>query len=194
MGLETSFKNALSKEPGIITELVRLGYKVDEDLKYLASGAYAHAFLINDKYVIKFTREEYDYNNWEVLVGAKTKHLAKTLYVGELTHLTAPERSPYMIVQKYYKKKVPIIGNGKQIISSFNSLVYKYGFSKPFNMLFDKLCETHGSADYSDKPLFKQLYSAYKELNEYGLFVDDLDIHFENIRYDDKGVLKIIDF
>lgn len=211
MALEDKYKSLISNEPKwlsrtknknfdrkslqhVIQVLQKHGFNVDKNIKYLAKGGYSTVFVVDNKYVLKFTNEDLDIKEWTKLIGHDIPNVAKclgVLFVGEYIH-----NYTHIIIQPYY----PFEYIGSDYLLAFDSdvsgVIYA-NLNVPFGIIWTDVLRRHridldNPKLKATRNLFRQMYDGMHSLHRKGL--DPEDIHSGNIRFDSEGVLKIIDF
>jgi serine/threonine protein kinase len=205
-----SLNNLYNKEPEIIEFLKSNNHKVNK-IEYLASGYYADVYNVDNKFVLKFSRNEDDDYNWKKLIGKNFKHVAKCLAVYNkrtmnpiLKHklFDLEDRNRSLIIQRYYPKDInDILSEGTVGVVRFIFREFVDNIVRWKHFEFEKAL-TYGIGDYKNKfeptqyqlyiKMMNQLYIGVKELMAHGL--SPTDLHSENVRFDKSGNLKIVDF
>ena len=195
----------------IMTMLKNAGYDVKVGIKYVGSGVSSNVFVIDNKYVLKFTNNGHVARQWQPLVNHKNPNVAKCIAV--INTFDIMNNVKYIIVQKYYEKSFehmnfPLIDYSfidytSDLINDMDS------FDDVWYKLVNAGYTNHGKfqSEYFDEdvrnkendPEMKLIRKLVKELTngQHYLLSNGLkpyDIHGDNVRFDSKGTLKIIDF
>jgi hypothetical protein len=195
-----------------IIEFLKTKKKSVEKIEYLGEGAHAEVYVVDRKYVLKFTRNEEDYRDWSRIVGKNFKHVAKCLGAFDLKKLkinnlglnvigVAENVKTYLIIQLFYPHDYSLY-NISSIERVINYVADSANWDKrePFSYHMERLIYNLGvnGMDFKDLDkdiiykVSKQLFLGVRELHT--LNIMSWDIHKFNIRFDKDKNLKIIDF
>jgi hypothetical protein len=179
----------------VLLVLQKHGFNVEKKLKYLNAGASSTVFIVDNKYVLKFTNEDSDVDNWTELIGHDIPNVADcigVLYVGDYI-----KNYTHIIIQPYYPNEYNYYDNIFNFEIDVSEKILA-NLALPFNILWKDVVRYHDLAldnpkFKASKNLFRQLYDGMNALY-YKKGIIAHDVHSDNIRFDSDGVLKIIDF
>lgn len=193
-----------------IVEFLKTKNKSVEKIEYIGEGAHAEVYVVDRKYVLKFTRNYDDYKNWKKIVGKNFNHVAKCLGAFDLkkmnnlslkSHYTGDFVDTYLIIQLFYPHDYSLYKNiSMEFVVNHIADSSNWDKNEPFSYHMEKMIYKYKITGidfkYLDKDniykIAKQLHTGVKELHT--LNIMSWDIHKWNIRFDKDKNLKIIDF
>jgi len=181
---------------------IEYGFQVENltEKSYIESGLWSDVYRLNGGWVLKITHERFVKDDYIPLLDNDTKNVATVIFADKIPINTG--RQFYGIIQEYVPDNIAEV---KLLIERFTpELSYSSNLKLVRGIFNDFNTGEYSLSDFKNEyqkqlinkseilKFITDVYNGIQELLSVGIIPED--VHFGNIRKDEEGNYKIIDF